>query len=72
MKDYYYKGIHYAEYHNSFDRKPMVRLTASDFKLMIRYIRHLEVEIFNLTGEDFKPLVDNDEEDFAEEEDGYE
>jgi hypothetical protein len=68
MNDYYYKGIHYTKYQSSHDKRPVVKLTASDFKLMMRHIKQLEIKVFNLTGEHFGVIKDNSEEDFEDEE----
>ena len=42
--DHYYKGIHYIKYQGLLDNQPIVKLTASDFKLMRDYIEDLEMK----------------------------
>ena len=54
--EHYYKGIHYIKYQGLLDSQPIVKLSASDFKLMRDYIEQLEMKIYNLTKEHFGTL----------------
>ena len=54
--DHYYRNIHYIKYQGLLDDQPIVKLTASNFKLMRDYIEKLEMQIYELTGKHFDPL----------------
>ena len=58
--DHYYKNIHYIKYQGLLDNQPIVKLAASDFKLMRNYIEDLEKQVYNLTGKHFGPLKEKE------------